>query len=196
CATPWRRPANVAIKFRRVMFVGTPNVGTDLADPKNLPVTLDRLANAIHMLPDAPLTFALGAVFAAAAYVSETGLDALPGLVDQAPASQFLTKLNAPKSRSIDVAGYFGIEAEFHPDGGIASAILDKGVDRVFRGKANDLIVPTREVTLIASAQLPPVRVKQYGSADHIYHTSFFRHLPTWQYIAESLGVDKSGPSR
>jgi hypothetical protein len=184
------------MKFRRVVFVGTPNVGTDLADPKNLPVTLDRLANAIHMLPDAPLTFALGAVFAVAAYVSETGLDALPGLVDQSPASRFLTKLNEPKSRSVDVAGYFGIEAEFHPDGGIASALLDKGVDRVFRGKANDIIVPTHEVSLIASAQLPAVRVKQYGSDDHVYHTSFFRQRLTWEYIAASLGVDQSGPSR
>jgi hypothetical protein len=196
CGTPWHRPAKVAMKFRRVVFVGTPNAGTDLADPKNLPVTLDRLANAIHMLPDAPLTFALGAIFAVAAYVSETGLDALPGLVDQAPDSQFLTKLNGPKVRTVEVAGYFGIEAEFHPDGGIASAMLDKGVDRVFRGKANDIIVPTRQVSLIASAQLPPVRVMRYGSADHVYHTSFFRHLPTWEYIAQSFGVDKTGPSQ
>jgi hypothetical protein len=187
--TAWRRPANLGVRFRRVVFVGTPNAGTDLADPKNLPSTLDRIANAIHMLPDAPLTFALGAVFAVAAYVSETGLDALPGLVDQAPASRFLTKLNAPKCPSIDVQGYFGIEAEFHPDGGIAAAMLDKGVDRLFRGNANDIVVPTLGVSQVASAKLPPLQVKQYGLADHVHHTSFFRHLPTWEYIAESLGV-------
>jgi pimeloyl-ACP methyl ester carboxylesterase len=186
----WSRPPGVQVKLRRIVFVGTPNAGTDLADPKNLPVTLDRLANAIHLLPDAPLTLALGAVFAVAAYFSETGLQALPGLVDQSPASPFLTRLNTPKAPPMEVGGYFGIEAEFHPDGGIASAILDKGVDKLFRGKPNDIIVPTLGVSEIASANLPVLQVKKYGFDDHVHHTTFFRHRPTWEYIAESL-LDK-----
>ena len=189
----WTRPIGVQVAFRRIVFVGTPNAGTDLADPKNLSVTLDRLANAIHLLPDAPLTLALGAVFAVAAYFSETGLQALPGLVDQSPASPFLTRLNTPKSPSMKLGGYFGIEAEFHPNGGIASAILDKGVDKLFRGKPNDIIVPTLGVSEVASANLPATHVKKYGADEHVHHTTFFRHRPTWEYIVETL-LDKSAP--
>jgi hypothetical protein len=185
----WTRPPGVQVKFNRVVFVGTPNNGTDLADPQNLPVALDRLANVVHMLPDAALTIALGALLATAAYVSETGLKALPGLVDQAPSSSFLKALNAARAPLLNLTSYWGIEADFHPNGGIASALLDKGLDRAFNNQANDIVVPTVGVSQIASAALSSTQIKKYGAGDGVYHTCFFRRVATWEFIAAALGI-------
>lgn len=179
--TAWRRPVGVKVKFNRIVFVGTPNNGTDLADPRNLPATLDRLANAIHMLRDAPITLGLGAVFATAAYVSETGLQALPGLVDQTPSSAFLTQLNAPNVPPVDLTRYFGVEADFYPDGGIAIALLKKSVGKLFHGEANDLIVPTLGVSNVDRLELPTAQVQKYGHTDRVHHTSYFRYASTWE---------------
>jgi pimeloyl-ACP methyl ester carboxylesterase len=185
----WSRPKDVNVKFRRIVFVGTPNNGTDLADPKNLPTTLDRLANAVHLLPDAPLTIALGAILAAAAYVSETGLTAIPGLVEQAPGSQLLRTLNVVRTPRIDSAFYRGIEAEFRPTGGIGKALLNKGLDRAFHEQANDIVVPTLGVSLIGSSGLPEGRVKKFSHDDGVYHTSFFSKSATWEFICSSLDI-------
>jgi len=183
----WARPAGVKVRFNRIVFVGTPNNGTSLADPENLPVILDRLANAIHMLPDAPLTLALGGVFAAAAYLSEIGLRVLPGLADQAPRSALVTKLNNPGTRTGCLAQYFGVEADFYPDAGIAAAILEKGVDKLFHDEANDLIVPTLGVSRVGRLDLPTNQVKKYDQYARVYHTSYFLHESTWTSILAFL---------
>jgi pimeloyl-ACP methyl ester carboxylesterase len=182
-------PDGVKVKFNRVIFVGTPNDATDLADPGNLPMALDRIATAIHLLPETGATIALGAVFAMMAYLSETGLMALPGLVDQAPKSPFLTRLNAPTSPPTIANRYFAIESDYHPTSGVGAVVLESSLDKFFHRKPNDLIVPTLSVSNLGSLALPSNQVKQYRPNDGVHHTSYFRYESTWQNVLAFLGI-------
>ncbi|MBI5015873.1 MAG: alpha/beta hydrolase [Deltaproteobacteria bacterium] len=176
----------LAVHVDRAVFVGTPNSGTDLASPTNLPKTLDRLANVVSFLPDSAVTVALSGVLATAAYVSEVGLAYVPGLADQAPGSPFLSTLNTPSASG---AAYFAIQANYEPQGGLVNAIKDGVMDRLFGQTANDLVVPTAGVSRTAAFSLPAARVKEYDAAAQVHHTNFFEQEETWTRILEDLGV-------
>jgi hypothetical protein len=97
----------VRVNVNKIVFVGTPNAATDLADPKDVPAILNRLAAIIGLLKDAPPVLALGAVLSIASGLAQsilegvsdlvdTGLKALPGLVDMSPGSAFLGQPSSP----------------------------------------------------------------------------------------------------
>jgi pimeloyl-ACP methyl ester carboxylesterase len=182
----WRSPTGVIVNIRRVVFVATPNNGTDLADPNNIPTKLDRLATIVSLLPDSGATIALGAVFSWAGTVAQGMLKGLPGLRDQCTDSDLLRALNASAAKGANPRlDYFAVQSNYTPSGGLAKAILNAGVDRLFGEKQNDLIVPTLGVSEIDSSILDGNRVKYFGQngKDNVPHTDFFSRSETWNHI-------------
>lgn len=191
----WQPP--VPVKINRIAFVGTPNNGTDLADPNNIPKTLNRLANIATLIPGAGLSIA--GVLSWAAFIAEAGFKSLPGLVDQCPGSDLLLALNHPSpSTSVSPTDdYFAIQSNYEPgqDSSLGKAILDHAgtavVDFLFRNDRNDLVVPTLGVSRIDEGQLDSKRVKYFGQIqkDDVAHTRFFEQPDTWNHVLTSLGI-------
>lgn len=192
----WQRPAGVHVSFGKLAFVGTPNDGTALADPQNLPGKLDLIANMIEALPDSNLTLALGAVFATAAYVSETGLKALPGLVDMDPDSPLLIRLNGGRGSRVQPDQCFAVESNYMPKANIVAEAVAAGVAELFHHKENDLVVPTRGVGQAGSLVLPAANVLPYGPSDGVYHTHYFFHERTWNHLGIAFQLGPPGPAQ
>jgi hypothetical protein len=110
----------------------------------------------------------------------------LPGLRDQSPGSDLLKALNTPVATGANPsADYFALQSNYTPSGGLAKAILNAGVDRLFGEKQNDLIVPTLGVSEIDAAMLDENRVKYFGQKDkdNVSHTDFFSRVEIWKHI-------------
>jgi hypothetical protein len=190
--SPWSLPYGIRLSVNKIVFVGTPNAATDLADPKDVPAVLNRLAAIIGLLKDAPPVLALGAVLSLASGVAqsilegisdvgEAGLKSLPGLVDMAPGCALLNCLaNADPSR------YWAIQAQYRADGRLTSVLENKGLDILFHDKANDLIVPTDGVSQTTGFQLTklnPPHLWAFKPEDGVNHVNYFYQSATWNNI-------------
>jgi pimeloyl-ACP methyl ester carboxylesterase len=186
----WELPTGVKVHIRKVVFVATPNNGTDLAEPSNIPAKLDRLATIVSLLPDSGPTIALGAVLSWAGTVAQGFLKGLPGLCDQCPQSDLVKALNQPAASGTDPSlDYFAVQSSYTPSGGLAKAILNAEVDHLFGEKQNDLVVPTLGVSLINSSVLSEGRVQYFGrdGKDNVAHTDFFSRSETWNHILGNI---------
>ena len=180
----WTPPAGVNVQIGKIVLVGTPNVGTPLANPTDLPEAVSRLASIASSFSQDVAAVGLGALFAIFGGIVEGGLGALPGLEDMNPGNPFLEQLN---SASNDTSPYYGIQADFQPTGGLATAIENDGVDALFLGKANDLVVPTLGVSDVNGQTLPGMQVDAYPQSANVYHTDYFYQQGTWDSILEFL---------
>ena len=176
----WIPPAGLNVQIEKVVLVGTPNVGTPLANPMDLPEAVSRLASIASTFSQDVAALGLGALFAIFGGVVEGGLGALPGLEDMNPGNPFLTQLNAA---STDNGPYYGIEADFQPTGGLARAIENNGVDALFLGQLNDLVVPTLGVSEVNGQDLPATQVDAYPQSADVYHLDYFFQQGTWDSI-------------
>ena len=183
--TAWQRPADVRVNVDRIVFVATPNAGTQLAEPERLPAFVERLTNYVTMLPDSALTLASGALMSIAGSIAEVGLPRLPGLADQAPNSMLLRSLAPPDGVS---DRYFGFRANYSASGDLVDVVKDKVMDRIFERIENDLVVPTTGVSTTTSFDLPVTRVVSFGTHRGVHHTNFFTQ-PEMSKLAEFLGA-------
>jgi hypothetical protein len=189
----WTPP--IEVKIDRIVFVGTPNNGTELADPNNIPKCLNRLANIATLIPGASLSIA--GVLSWAAFIAEAGFKSLPGLADQCPGSALLSTLNqpSPDASVSPTSEYFAIQSNYSPghDTSLGKALLHKTgdavVDYLFGSNRNDLIVPTLGVSKIDEGQLDSERVHYFGQVqtDNVAHTRFFEEPDTWSHVLRSL---------
>jgi hypothetical protein len=180
----WTPKPGVNLQIGKIALVGTPNVGTPLANPTDLPQAVSRLASIATSFSQDVAAVGLGALFAIFGGIVEGGLGALPGLEDMNPGNPFLAQLNAA---SADNSLYYGIEADFQPTGGLATAIENNGVDALFLGEANDLVVPTLGVSNVNGRVLPGTQVDAYPQSANVYHTDYFYQQGTWDSILEFL---------
>lgn len=180
----WNPPAGVNLQIGKIVLVGTPNVGTPLANPTDLPAAVSRLASVASSFSQDVAAAGLGALFAIFGGIVEGGLGALPGLEDMNPGNPFLVQLN---SASGDITPYYGIEADFQPTGGLATAIENNGVDALFLGEANDLVVPTLGVSNVNGQTLSGPQVDAYPQSANVYHTDYFYQQGTWDSILSFL---------
>jgi pimeloyl-ACP methyl ester carboxylesterase len=176
----WNPPPGLDVQIGKIVLVGTPNVGTPLANPMDLPEAVSRLASIASSFSQDVAAVGLGALFAIFGGIVEGGLGALPGLEDMNPGNPFLTQLN---SASNDNSPYYGVEADFQPTGGLATAIENNGVDAMFQGVANDLVVPTQGVSNVNGQVLAATQVDAYPPTANVYHTDYFYQQGTWDSI-------------
>ena len=134
---------------RRVIFVGTPNAGTNLANPKNWGTVADVLINLAPIsAPFAQLSGLLARLLIAGAE------GRIPGLQAQNPSADgsgdFLGRIQRPTALPQGVS-YSAVAANFEPEPGgfnprhLLDQVGDVGAD-TFYGHANDLVVDTGSV--------------------------------------------------
>lgn len=183
--SPWQRPADVRLAIGRIVFVATPNAGTELAYPQQIAQFVERLINVVDKLPDSLATVSAGALLSIAASVAQVTLPRLPGLADQAPNSTLIAALPVPPEA---LAAYYAFQASYQPSGDLAAALKDAVADRLFGDKANDLVVPSDGVSTTPAFAIPAARVVAWGAADGVHHTNFFAQ-PGIARLADFLGV-------
>jgi hypothetical protein len=163
------RPPATGVQVRSISFVGTPNAGTPLCEPAHLVSYVDLLTNALSLVPDNGVTDALDGIVSVLSHVARKAFEGIPGTIAMDPTGEYLRELNAAGAPP-DGCTYRAIAAEYEPDAdaGWKRKIRDAVIDRVFRGEANDLVVPTESVW---GGELVPAgaRVRRDGDAlvDH-----------------------------
>jgi hypothetical protein len=134
---------------RRVIFVGTPNAGTNLANPKSWGAAADIL---INLAPISAPYAKLSGLLARCLIAKAEGR--IPGLQAQNPsaagADDFLRRIQRA-TRLPGGVSYSAVAASFEPEPGgfdpqhAVTQVCDAGAD-AFYGHANDLVVDTGSV--------------------------------------------------
>jgi pimeloyl-ACP methyl ester carboxylesterase len=177
---------NPPLDVQRVVFVGTPNAGTPLADGQRLPTLINYLTNLVNFLPKASIVIAIDLLLAAVKWLAAHVPQDLPGLQVQGPGSAFLSAINA---RSIlSGATYAAVTANYEASDGLLERLKDVGMDIVFQDE-NDLVVPTDSVISVdVVTGLPPVLADSHRfNGPDVHHTSYFEHPDTHGFIAKVL---------
>ena len=131
------------LRVRSVTFVGTPNRGTPLCEPEHLGSYVDAMTNLLSVLPDNGVTDAVDCVVGVLSHVARKAYAGVPGAMAMNPKGDYLKELNRQGLPS--GCDFRIITSEFEPVSGSdwKRHLRDLVVDKVFRGKPNDLIVPT-----------------------------------------------------
>lgn len=165
------------IQVRRSVFVASPNHGTVLADAEHISAFIDRYTSILNLVPPGPhevVTDILEAIITAVKMIGNAALEGLPGLTAMNPHSDLLQHLN----QGTGTAGaYYGVTADYEPQGGLVPLITDGVMDRVFQNAANDLVVPTLGVFEGGNDPAFPIpedRVLQFGRNKGVSHNAFF----------------------
>ncbi|MBI4219354.1 MAG: hypothetical protein HY682_04350 [Chloroflexi bacterium] len=185
------------IRIRRIVFVGTPNHGTALADPDHLVTMIDRYTSILNLAPPGPLstvTEVLEGVITAVKVIGHAAVNGLDGISAMNPRGAFLRTLNARAPAS--ETEYYGIAANFEPGGSlkqyVKQAVADRILDRVFDDEENDLIVPTIGVykgTQLPGFPIPDSRVLRFQPRDSVAHTQYFARAETSTRLLQWLSA-------
>lgn len=178
----WQIPDGVHVKVERILFAGTPNNGTVLAQPTHLKKYLDILMTATNILPDVADIAVDGLLMTAKLLISDV-LPVLPGLDDQKPESNLL-KLLKPAPIAKDAA----IQANYTPPPGLQAIMraTDAVADFVFGDEENDLVVPTIGVSQWPNGVFGDDRRLPFSADIGAHHCNLFlqdrtrQHLLTW----------------
>jgi pimeloyl-ACP methyl ester carboxylesterase len=162
---------------RNLIFLGTPNCGTDLANPKNWGTFADLLVNMTGV--DAAELF--GRLAGLLAQLVAAGVDDVPGLLAQSPEAALVdgTFLNKLQKAKIDHKRikYGVICSEFEPATLVPNlkkivkkateASLDVALDALF-ASANDLVVNTTNAWCIGRGPEPPLDLPAFLQSDRV----------------------------
>jgi hypothetical protein len=184
----------------RVLFVGVPNAGTTLADPKHWRDMVDLYTNitvgacrTIGKVPQARVvtTILSEAIQGMAALVKALAQQALesgdvPGLAAMRPGGEFIRELNRKQRGQPQPAGTFygAVTSEFTARLGsphqppelprrLLMGLVDRVADRVLR-ESNDLVVNTASMTSIDGSDAFIKDRLHFERTPHIYHTNYF----------------------
>ncbi len=175
-----------AATVRRIAFVGTPNAGTEIVDPRRWGALLDRFANLTGAIPGgaAPLGDFLAELFELLKAAAFGIADGFPGLECMLPGSPFLEQLAAVPPPAPEL---YAIDTDFRPWGFLRSVFdlrrefvdgAEVLVDRpVFDGRRNDVAVPTDSVGLGHSGAgfpVPAASSHLFGPDEHVWHLTYF----------------------
>lgn len=197
------------IVFRKVLFVGCTNAGTELANDENWKHLIDFYTNMvagasrlIGMAPGAALpakiiSQGIKTIGSLVTYIAQDGIgnSSVPGIAAMEPKGAFVQALNSPpQQRSRPAArAYYTIGSNFQVVDTDKSISLGKRVvlkvadgvmDRLM-GKDNDLVVNNDSMSVIDPA--PGARLIEQQTVDannRIYHTVYF-HQP---FVANTCG--------
>jgi pimeloyl-ACP methyl ester carboxylesterase len=163
------------LAIERVVFVGTPNAGTVLADFDHLGDLLDAYTTLLSFVPDVGITDVLETLIALAKSLTVGALKGLEGLVSMTPRGTFLDHLNATASASAG-ARYFALASDYEPlTPALREWARNRLTDSLFAHAANDLVVPTDGVYGANGAVGFPIADRHvFGTADGIAHSGYF----------------------
>ena len=173
------------IRFRSITCVATPHRGTPLGDAEHLGRLVDRLLTLAAPLPDNPVSLALEGALTVARQVAAGFFGGLDGVTCMQPPGAgkkkgkvWLDLLDDGNKRPKDMR-YRSIVADFEPAAGSGfwHALKDAGVDVVFGGLPNDVIVPTLSALSLGSEPGSGFDdMVVFDPVDGIQHGGYFAH--------------------
>lgn len=175
------------IRVGKVVFVGSPNAGTILADASHMGDLIDTYTNLLNFLPDNGVTEVLDGVITVAKQLAVGAAKGLPGLQSMRPGGDFAKWLNAgPRGDT----RYFALASNFTPsEPGLKQLAMDRLMDRVFKA-GNDLVVPTEGVFADNGSKYFPIEQRfVFQGSDGIAHTGFFANRGARDKIMEWLSA-------
>jgi CHAT domain-containing protein len=199
---------------RRVAFVGTPNAGTNLANPQNWGRAADMLVNLAHLDPLGWYGRLSGFLVS---LLARGAVGDIPGLQAQDPTAtgqrQFLGRLQTLQTLHEGVT-YLAVAANYEPEHdefNVKRALIEAGdtaLDGLFPGP-NDLVVDTAHVwatdaapTLAATGSVIPAERLllfnpdsqvtlppgiQLQRANGVHHTNLFGRTETRDFLRQQL---------
>ncbi|MCU0650370.1 MAG: caspase family protein, partial [Gemmatimonadaceae bacterium] len=161
------------VRVGQVVFVGSPNAGTGLADPQHVGAMLDLITNLVNILPSAGVGDVLGMVLAVLKQLAVGAMGGLDGLMSMDPDGTFATWMR--DGRPGPGTRYRAIASNVTPaDPGLRRLLLRHGLDRLVAG-VNDLVVPTESVYGAAAGAGFPIAEPLVLSGDEgVSHTRYF----------------------
>ncbi len=178
------------VRVGKVVFVGTPNAGTALADADHVGDFLDSYTNLLNFIPDAGLTDVLAVIVTAAKQVAVGAVKGLSGLQSMRPGGDFATWLNRA-GQALGDSRYFALASDFTPgEPGLRELAMDRLMDRVFQRRANDLVVPTESVSCDNGSSCFPIEQRfVFQGSDAVGHTGYFAARGTQERLMDWLGA-------
>lgn len=179
----WHIPEDVQINVNRIIFGGTPNKGTVLAQPTHLKNYLEVLMTATNLLPEV-VDVSVDAILATAKVLISEVMPTLPGLDDQQPESSLIPLLQGVP-RDTDVA----IQADYEPPPGLQPLIrtANASIDFIFGNLKNDLVVPTDGVSGWSGGSCPGSSTLAFDRTKSVFHSSLFRQEETRKRLLDWL---------
>lgn len=161
------------LQISRIVHVGVPNAGTELANVKRIGKFVDRISTMLNLAPDGPLsTIAdiLDGILTVVKIIGCNGIGELPGLSAMDPAAKWLPTLGArPAAPHISYA----IGSDYEPSGGVLQLVRvpNTVTDLIFGLLPNDMVVPAVGVYDVSAATGFPIPAEQrvgFGSGEHV----------------------------
>jgi pimeloyl-ACP methyl ester carboxylesterase len=173
------RPDDVGISsadvsVRQLVMVGTPSLGTALADTGQLGQLVDRVTNLLNLVPDNAVTDTIATVLSVVKQLAVGALGGLEGITVMAPGSTWLSELN--QARPV-TATYHAISSNYEPPAGspFARIARNAATDYVFGETSNDLIVPDVGVFAANGASAFPIASRlEFSASDRVDHSSYW----------------------
>lgn len=135
------RRGNAAPKIARVCLVGTPNLGTPLADILHWTTFLNVHTSLLSVLPDSTTTVLMEGLLCLVKILGSGLTGGLPGLAAMDPGSQWLRE----SASDSGPAAWYTIGASYQPESSGVSMLgrFNKQIIQEFFASSNDLVVPT-----------------------------------------------------
>jgi hypothetical protein len=177
------------LRIANVVFVGTPNAGTTLADAEHVGDFIDTYTNLLNFIPDVGISDVLGVIVTVAKQLAVGVAKGLPGLQSMRPGGDFATWLNAAGTSGGETR-YFSLSSNFTPnEPGLRELAADRLMDRIFKA-ANDLVVPTESVFSPNGSSSFPIKQRfVFEGSDGVGHTGYFANRDAREKILEWLGA-------
>ena len=163
------------VQVRRVVFLGTPNAGTPLADMDHMQGFVDVFTNMLQLLSiGLPVAATLAGILEVVKQLAAGAVAGLDGLQSMHPEGEYLRSLPADPLES----RYFGMASNFEPINPGLLAFKDAVMDGIFgSGAQNDLVVPTAGVADLGSPRglFPLTDRHEFAAADGVDHSAYVR---------------------
>jgi hypothetical protein len=192
----------------RVVFVGSPLVGTSLAAPARIRAALNLLTNVARTLCvisdlasfASPLFLAVSGLLRLVASLGplsgkipflDAGVALVPGLSAQSRVENNL-ELDSLQRQADPAADYFAVTSNFEPEDPLWAfwkpfRLAKNAADHVFDGE-NDLVVDTGSMIRPGLDRvIPPEHRLEYGTNGRVHHTNFFHQEETIGFIRAVL---------
>jgi pimeloyl-ACP methyl ester carboxylesterase len=199
----------------RAVLVGSPLAGTSLAAAPRLRAALNLLTNVARVLDAAGglastafpiftvVTGLLRVIASAGTIASQTpvfdaAIALIPGLMGQSMVSNN-EELNRLNRECANAPAYYAVRSDFEPTQpgwefwkyfvNAGQRAADWTADLVFE-HANDLVVDTASMTVLASTPLVSIqKLYDFKRNDTVHHIVYFRQPDTVKFIIDSLGI-------
>jgi hypothetical protein len=177
-----------------IVFVGTPNAGTLLAQPDHMMSMIDRYTTALNVIPGGPVVEILEAIITTVKIIAHATMKSLDGLMSMNPDGKYLGAVNKPGDSA---TRYYAIASNFEPNTPetaplktiIKQKVGDAIVDRIFKNAPNDLVVPTNGVFTADGPSFPLKDADRlvFTSDRAIWHSAYFQQPETVTKLKEWL---------